>query len=81
MDGQGGDYSTFDFSSAAFSNGTTIPNGDYRRECFCCPHVSCQPKNTDGLLVLMRALHITGDKTKEADYESCKSTDLSARFP
>lgn len=33
-DGQGGDYSTFNFSSAAFSNGTTIPNGDYRRECF-----------------------------------------------
>ncbi|KIR33711.1 peptidase [Cryptococcus deuterogattii MMRL2647] len=56
-DGQGGDYSTFNFGSAAFSNGTTIPNGDYR--------------------LLMRALHITGDKTKEADYESWLSQSFT----
>ncbi|OXG36623.1 peptidase [Cryptococcus neoformans Ze90-1] len=49
-DGQGGDYSTFNLSTATFSNGTSIPNGDYQ--------------------FLMRALHITGDKTKESDYES-----------
>lgn len=46
-----------------------------------CPLGILPTQNTDGLLVLMRALHITGDKTKEADYESCESTDLSARFP
>ena len=34
VDGQGGDYSTFELSSATFSNGTTIPNGDYKCECF-----------------------------------------------
>lgn len=34
-DGQGGDYSTFNLSTATFSNGTSIPNGDYQCECSC----------------------------------------------
>nr|XP_019010811.1 peptidase [Kwoniella pini CBS 10737]OCF49592.1 peptidase [Kwoniella pini CBS 10737] len=55
IDGQGNDYSTFALKSGPlFSNGTTIPNGNYK--------------------FLMRALHITGDRTKESDYEACKST-------
>ncbi|WVQ82219.1 hypothetical protein IAT38_004347 [Cryptococcus sp. DSM 104549] len=50
VDSEGGDYATFELSTATFANGTTIPNGSYK--------------------FLMRALHITGDITKESDYEA-----------
>ncbi|KAK8864273.1 hypothetical protein IAR55_001519 [Kwoniella newhampshirensis] len=56
-DGEGGDYNQFELSTAAFANGTTIPNGTYK--------------------FLMRALHITGDRASEADYEAWVSAPFT----
>jgi hypothetical protein len=66
-DGSTSDTFKFPLSAANFMNGTAIPNGSYK--CKLTRH--CRRARADHT-VLLRALKVTGDATKQEDYESCE---------
>jgi hypothetical protein len=68
MGGPGIDYEPLDWSSPLFANGTTVPQGELLS--FCLDTLIDLILLLGSYRFLLRVLKITGDPTREEDYET-----------